>query len=117
MPGCRSSDFFCLVHLRVADSVASMMSLATLRGRLVIRLLRVVGEDDRGLAAVGELDAGVRQMQDINDWLAVVGADLRQGAFESLASLPERAERIGDRGAPIGAGHDVAGDRAAFRQS
>src|SRR6266566_1041009 len=117
MPGWRSSDFFCLVHLRVADSVASMMSLATLRDRLVIRLLPIVGEDDRGLAAVGELDAGVRQMQDINDWLAVVGAHLRQGAFESLAGPSERAKRVTYRRAPVGAGHDVAGNRAAFRQS
>src|SRR6266571_4223900 len=40
---------FCRVHLLVAVSTASMMSLAMLRGRgcLVIGLLRVVGEDDR----------------------------------------------------------------------
>src|SRR6266446_3919096 len=117
MPGCRSSDFFCLVHLLVADSMASMMSLATLRGRLVIWLLPVVGEDDRGLAAVGELDACVRQVQCADDRLAGVGAHLRQGAFQSFAGSPERAERVADRGAPVGAGHDLAGDRAACRQS
>src|SRR5258708_34223738 len=117
MPGCRFSDFFCLVNLPVADSMESMMSLATLRGRLVIRLLPVVGEDDRGFAPVGELDAGVRQVQGADDGLASVGADLRQGAFEPLAGSPERAERIGDRGAPVGAGHDLAGNRAACRQS
>src|SRR5258708_22752326 len=117
MPGWRSSDFRCLVHVPVADSMASMMSLATLRGRLVSRRRAVVGEDDRGLAAVGELDAGVRQVQGADDGLAGIGADLRQGAFEPLAGSPEGAKRIADRGAPIGAGHDLAGDRAAFRQS
>src|SRR5258708_6497891 len=117
MPGCRSSDFLCLVHLLVADSMASIMSLATLRGRLVIRLLPVIGKNDRGFAAVGELDAGVRQMQGADDRLAGVGAHLRQGAFEPLASAPEGTERVADRGAPVGAGHDLAGDRAACLQS
>src|SRR5258707_13361714 len=117
MPGWRSSDFLCFVHLLVALSMTSIMSLATLRGRLVIWLLPVVGEDDRGFAAVRELDAGVRQVQGANDRLAGIGAHLRQGAFESLAGSPERAERIGDRGAPVGAGHDLAGNRAACRQS
>src|SRR5260370_40204321 len=101
MPGWRSSDFRCLVHLPVADSMASMMSLATLRGRLVIRLLPVVGEDDRGLAAVGELDAGVRQVQGADDGLAGIGADLRQGAFEPLAGSPEGAKRIAPSPIPM----------------
>jgi hypothetical protein len=56
--GCRSSDFFCRVHLLVAVSKASTMSSAMLRGRLVIGLFRVVGEDDRALAAIGVLDVG-----------------------------------------------------------
>ena len=63
MPGWRSSDFFCRVHLLVAVSTASSMSLAILRGRSVIGLLRVVGEDDRAFAAVGVLDVRRRQMQ------------------------------------------------------
>src|SRR6266436_2267383 len=117
MPGCRSSDFFCLVHLLVADSIASMMSLATLRDRLVIRLLPVVGEDDRGFAAVRELDAGVRQVQGADDRLAGAGADLCERAFEPLTRSSEGAERVGNRGAPVGAGHDVPGDIAVLSQS
>src|SRR5215831_17950189 len=35
IPGCRSSDFFCRVHLLVAVSTASRMSLAMLRGRVM----------------------------------------------------------------------------------
>src|SRR6266852_7895547 len=78
MPGCRSSDFFCRVHLRVAVSTASSMSLAMLRGRLVIGLARVVGEDDRAFAAVRVLDVGRCQMQGADHGLTGVGAHLRQ---------------------------------------
>src|SRR5258708_18871068 len=117
MPGWRSSDFLCFVHLLVALSMTSIMSLATLRGRLVIWLLPVVGEDDRGFAAVGELDAGVRQVQGADDRLAGVGAHLRQGTFEPLAGGAARAEWVADRGAPAGARHDLSGDRAACVQS
>src|SRR6516162_5629156 len=60
LPGCRSSDFFCRVHLLVALSTASRISLAILRGRSVIGLLRVVGNDDRALAAVCVLNVGRR---------------------------------------------------------
>src|SRR5713226_2929318 len=87
MPGCRSSDFFCRVHFLVAVSTASSMSLAMLRGRgcLVIWLLRVVGEDDRGLAAVGVLDARAREMQRADHRLTGVGPYLRQRALQPLA--------------------------------
>src|SRR6266567_9425425 len=78
MPGCRSSDFFCRVHLRVAVSTTSSMSFAMLRGRgcLVIGLARVVGEDDRALAAVSVLDVGRRQVQGADHRLAGVGPHL-----------------------------------------
>src|SRR6516164_7028835 len=67
LPGCRSSDFFCRVHLLVALCTASRMSLAMLRGRSVIRLLRVVGKDDRAFAAVGVLEVRRGQMQGADD--------------------------------------------------
>src|SRR5271165_3920743 len=85
LPGWRSSDFFCRVHLLVAVSTASRMSLAMLRGRgLVIGLLSVVSEDDRTLAAVGELDARRGQVQRADHRLIGVGAHLRQRALEPL---------------------------------
>jgi hypothetical protein len=109
-PGCRSSDFFCRVHLLVAVSTASRISLAMLRGRgLVIWLLRVVGEDDRTLASVGELDARRGQVKRADDRLAGVGAHLGKRALQSFRRRSEGAERIGDRGAPVGPGHELAG--------
>src|SRR6188508_923007 len=67
MPGTFSSDFLWRVHLLAAVSRPSSMSSAMVRGRscfccLVIGLLRVVGDDDRALAAVGKLDVGRRQV-------------------------------------------------------
>src|SRR5229473_2324028 len=85
MPGCRSSDFFCRVHLRVAVSTASSMSLAMLRGRLVIGLARVVGEDDRAFAAVRVLDVGRRQVQGADHRRTGVGSHLCQSALQPFA--------------------------------
>src|SRR5262245_49854678 len=74
LPGCRSSDFFCRDHLLVADSTASRMSVAMLRGRgSDIGLLRIVGDNDRGLAAIGILDVGGCQVQRADHRLAGVG--------------------------------------------
>src|ERR1700683_1799636 len=85
LPGCRSSDFFCRVHLLVAVSTASRMSLAMLRGRgLVIGLLRVVGEDDRAFAPVRKLDGRRGQMQRADHWRVGVGAHVRQRGIEPL---------------------------------
>src|ERR1700733_2232911 len=84
LPGCRSSDFFCRVHLLVAVSTISRMSLAMPRGRLVIGLFRVVSEDDRTLASVGELDARRGQMQRTDHGLVSVGAHLGQRVLKSL---------------------------------
>src|SRR5262245_24247096 len=96
MPGRRSSDFFCRVHLRVAVSTASRMSLAILRGRSVIGLDRIVGEDDRAFAPVGILDVGRRQMQGTDHRLAGVGPHLRQSVLQSLAGRSEATEWILD---------------------
>src|SRR5271165_5089644 len=93
LPGWRSSDFFCRVHFAVAVSTASRMSLAMLRGReLVIGLLRVVGEDDRTLATVGELEARRGQMQRADHRLVGVGAHLRQRRLQPFAGRSEVAE-------------------------
>src|SRR3954471_18826163 len=90
LPGCFSSDFFCRVHLLVAVSTASRMSLAMFRGReLVIGLLRVVGQDDRALAAVRVLDVRRRQMQRADDRRAGIGPDLGQCALQPFASGAE----------------------------
>src|SRR6266849_1285571 len=86
MPGCRSSDFFCRVHLLVAVSTASRMSLAMLRGRgLVIGLACIVGEDDRALAAVGILDVGRRQVQGADHRRTGIGSYLCQGALQPFS--------------------------------
>src|SRR6266566_5879512 len=105
MPGCRSSDFFCRVHLLVAVSTASMMSLAMLRGRgcLVIGLLRVVGEDDRTLTAVRVLDVGRRQMEGADHRLTGIGSHFRQSAVHPFRGGSEGAEWVVDADAPIGA--------------
>src|SRR6266568_3512904 len=113
MPGCRSSDFFCRVHLLVPVSTASTMSSAMLRGRAnfffsVIGLLRVVGEDDRAFAAVRVLDVGRSEMQGADHGLTGVGPHLRQRALQPLARRSERAERIVEADAPVGAGDDLA---------
>src|SRR5215469_10536965 len=110
MPGCRSSDFFCRVHLLVAVSTASMMSLTMVRGLLVIGLTRVVGENDRALAAIGKLDMGRCQMQSADYGLASVGAHLVQRAFETFTRRSEGSKRIVDCDAPIGACYDPTGD-------
>src|SRR5438045_1289660 len=73
MPGWRSSDFFCRVHFLVPVSTASMMSAAMLRGFLVTGLLRVVGQDDRALAAVRVLDVGAGEVQGADHRLVGVG--------------------------------------------
>src|SRR6516162_207308 len=117
LPGCRSSDFFWRVHLLVADSTASSMSLAMLRGRagfsfLVIGLLGIVGENDRTLAAVCVLDVRRCQVQRADDRRAGVGPHLGQRAFEALARCAEGAEWIADRGAPVRAGDELAGHAA-----
>src|SRR5258707_5381359 len=109
MPGCRSSDFFCRVHLLVAVSTASRMSLARLRGRLVIGLLRVVGEDDRTLPAIRILDVRRCEMQRTDHRLAGVGSHFGQGVLQSFSSRSEGAEWIVDRGAPVRAGDKFAG--------
>src|SRR5713226_9012572 len=118
MPGCRSSDFFCRVHFLVAVSTASSMSLAMLRGRgrLVIGLARVVGEDDRRLAAVGVLDVRAREMQGAYDGLGGVGPHLRERGLDALAGRSEPAEWIADRDAPVRAGDELAGHGGALRQ-
>src|ERR1700722_8727529 len=116
-PGCRSSDFFCLVHFAVALSTASRISLATLRGRLVMGLLCIVSEDDRTLASVGELNARRGQMKRTDHGLVSVGAHLGQRAFKSLPRRSERVERVGDRRAKVGPGHEDARHRAALRQA
>ena len=70
----------------VAMSTQSRMSLAMLRGRgLVIGLLRVVGEDDRTLAAIGELEARGGQVKRADDRLIAVGAHLRQLVLQPFA--------------------------------
>ncbi len=67
------------------------MSLAILRGRgLVIGLLRIVGENDRTLASVGELDARRGQMKRADHRLVGVGAHLGQGALQSFPVDPKR---------------------------
>src|SRR3954469_17513560 len=91
LPGCRSSDFFCRVHLLVAVSTASRMSLAMLRGRSVIGLLRVVGQDDRGLAAVRVLDVRRREMQRADDRRGGIGPYLGQRALKPFAGGAEGA--------------------------
>src|SRR4029077_21012825 len=97
LPGCRSSDFFCRVHLQVAVSTGSMMSSAMLRGRgafsfSVIRLLRIVSENDRALAAISILDVRRCQMQRADHRLAGIGAHLGQCVFQPLTSRSEAAE-------------------------
>src|SRR5262245_52781169 len=109
LPGCRSSDFFWRVHLLVAVSTASRMSLAILRGRSVIGLLRIVGEDDRAFAAIRVLDISGRQMQRADHRLAGSGPDLVQGALETFPGRSEGAERIVDPDAPVGTGDEFAG--------
>src|SRR5262249_7457798 len=90
MPGCRSSDFFCRVHLLVALSTASRMSSAMLRGRvLVIGLDRILGEDDRAFAAVGVLDVGRCQMQRTVHRLVGTGPHLGQGVLQSSPVDPK----------------------------
>src|SRR5204862_388925 len=101
MPGCRSSDFFCRVHLLVAVSTALRMSLAILRARLVIGLLRIVGDDDRRLAPIGVLDVRGCQMERANHRLLGIGAHLSQGALESFTGRSEAAKWITYRGAPV----------------
>src|SRR6516225_4658204 len=108
LPGCRSSDFFCRVHLLVAVSTTSIRSLAMFRGRgcLVIGLARVVGYDDRAFAPVGILDEGRRQMQRADYRLAAISPHLRQGAFQTFSGRAKMSERIIDADAPIRAGDD-----------
>src|SRR6516164_6059217 len=116
MPGCRSSDFFCRVHLLVAVSTTSRMSLAMLRGRSVIRLLRVIGEDDRAFAAVCVLDISGREMQRADHWCGSIGPHFGQGALQAFTGRSKGAERIVDAHTPIGAGHELSGDGDALRQ-
>src|SRR6516162_1235518 len=118
LPGCRSSDFFCRVHLLVAVSTASRMSLAMLRGRLVIGLLRIISEDDRAFAAIRVLDISGRQMQRADHRLAGIGSHLGQGVLQALPRGSEGAEWIVDPDAPIGACDEFAGHPGSiFRQS
>src|SRR4029077_8654257 len=120
MPGCRSSDFFCRVHLRVAVSTASTMSAAMLRGRaglLVIGLFRVVGEDDRAFAAICILDIGRGQMQGADHGRVGVGPHLGQRGVPSFPGPSEGAEWIGDPDAPVRAGDELAGYGSALRQA
>src|SRR5690242_9292284 len=101
LPALRSSDFFCRVHLAVAVSTQSRMSLAMLRGRSVIGLLGVIVEDDRGLAAVGELDARRSQMQSTDHWLIGIRSDLVQRRLQPFTlRASEAAERVGDGSGP-----------------
>src|SRR5262249_9433691 len=113
LPGWRSSDFTCRVHLQVAVSTTSMMSSAILRGLAdfclsIIRLLRVVGENDRAFASVRKLDVGACQMQPADHRLTGIGSHLGQRVFQSLAGRSEAAKWIADPGTPIGAGNDFA---------
>src|SRR4029453_11446116 len=120
MPGCRSSDFFCRVHLLVAVSTASTMSLAMLRGRdgfLVIGLLRIVGQDDRTLAAVGILDIRRRQVQGTDHRRVGIGPHLRQRVLQPYPGRSEGAERVVDPDAPVGTGDELAGDAGALFQA
>src|SRR5450631_1825648 len=124
LPGCRSSDFFCRVHLPVAVSTASTMSLAMLRGLLVdfcfsvIGLLSVVGENDRAFSTVRVLDIGGCQMQRADHRLTGIGSDLGQRVFQPLAGRSEGAERVVDPGAPVGTGNELAREGGTiFRQS
>src|SRR6516164_6868407 len=104
IPGCRSSDFFCRVHLLVAVSTASTRSLAMFRGRgcLVIGLARIFGYDDRAFAPVGILDEGRGQMQRADYRLPAISPHLRQGAFQPFSGRAEVSERIIDADAPVG---------------
>src|SRR5262245_24847082 len=116
MPGCRSSDFFWRVHLLVAVSTASRMSLAMLRGRgLVIGLLRVVGQDDRALAAVRILDVCRSQMQRADDRRGSAGPYLGQRALQPFAGRAEGAEWVVDPDAPVRAGDKLARNAPALR--
>src|SRR5215472_4609145 len=91
------------------------MSFGMLPWRLVIRLLRVVGEDDRALAPVGELNARRSQVKRADHRLAGVGAHLGQDGLQSLACGSETAERVFDGRAPVRTGDDLA-DYAARRR-
>src|SRR5258706_8239389 len=119
MPGCFSSDFFCRVHLLVAVSTASRMSLTMFRGRgcLVIGLARVVGQDDRAFAAIGILDVHRRQMQGTNYRRAGIGPHLCQSALQPFAGRSESAEWIVDSNAPVGASDELAGNAGTLRQT
>src|SRR4030095_4361510 len=118
MPGCRSSDFFCRVHLLVALSTASRMSSAMLRGRvLVIGLDRILGEDDRAFAAVGVLDVGRCQMQRADHRLVGTGPHLGQGGPKPLPSRSEGTERIVYPDAPVRAGDERSGLSGTLRQA
>src|SRR6516225_8653930 len=102
LPGCRSSDFFCRVHLLVAVATTSRMSLAMLRGRAgfsfsVIGLIRVISEDDRTLAAVRILDVGRCEMQGADHRRRSIGSHFCQRALQPFSRRSEGAERIADR--------------------
>src|SRR5262249_43988095 len=113
LPGCRSSDFFWRVHLLVALWTTSSMSLAMLRGRAgfslsVIGLLRIIGENDRALAAIRVLDVRRCQVQRTDHRCASIGPHLGQSAFQALSRRTEGAERIAYPGAPVRAGDKFA---------
>src|SRR5262245_15955719 len=109
LPGCRSSDFFWRVHLLVAVSTASRMSLAMLRGRLVIGLVRIISEDDRAFASVRILDVGRCQLQGVDHRRRSVGSPFGQRALQPCSGRSEAAEGIVDPDAPIRAGDEPAG--------
>src|SRR5436305_8647970 len=117
MPGWRSSDFSCRVHFLVPVSTASMMSAAMLRGFLVTGLLRVVGQDDRALAAVRVLDVGAGEVQGADHRLVGVGPHLRQGGLHALSGPSEAPKRVADPDAPVRAGDELAGRGSVLRQA
>src|SRR5262249_50036506 len=91
-----------------------MMSSAMLRGRSVflfsvIGLLRIVGEDDRRLAAIRVLDVGACEMKCADHRLLGIGAHLCQRAVQTLSGCSEAAEGVADRRAPIRASDELAG--------
>src|ERR1700678_128280 len=75
LPGWRSSDFFWRGHGRVTVSTTSIRSSAMVRGRfsrfssVIVGVRCVVGDDDRGLAAIGVQKASRGEVKAANDGL------------------------------------------------
>src|SRR5712671_6336018 len=86
-----------------------MMSLARSRGRslfFAIVFPHVAFNHDRRLAAVRVRDPRTREVQDGDDRLSGVGADVGQDGVEPLAASSKLPKRIVDAGRPIHAGDE-----------